>query len=91
MLIIYTHDYCPQDHFLARELADKDVEIEWRDVMNGNPAWQEELRAMARAYLSVPTVVFADGTELVERWPKQVLRKLGLEPKKKGILGRLFG
>lgn len=87
-VIIYTHDYCAHAHLLARALDGIDVEIEWRDIMHGDPTWQDELRNMARGYLSVPTVVFEDGTVMVEPWPAQVLGKLGVE--RQGFFSRVF-
>ena len=55
----------------------------------GDPKWQEELKSIARGYLSVPTVVFGDGTVLVEPWPQEVMNKLGVQ--EPGFLKRLFG
>lgn len=88
-LIVYGHDYCAQATMLARTLNDHDIEHEWRDIKRGDPAWSEELRALARGNLSVPTVIFPDGSVLVEPWPRDVLKKLGV--KKSGFLDRLFG
>ncbi len=88
-LIIYTHDYCPQSHMLADALEEVSVEIEWRDVRMGDPKWQEELKSIARGYLSVPTVVFGDGTVLVEPWPQEVMNKLG--DREPGFLKQVFG
>lgn len=88
-LVIYTHDYCPQSHMLADALKEVSVEIEWRDVRVGAPKWQEELKSIARGYLSVPTVVFGDGTVMVEPWPQEVMNKLGVQ--KAGFLKRVFG
>jgi hypothetical protein len=73
---------------LAKELKKYEIEHEWRDVREGKPEWQDELRALARGYLSVPTVVFPDGTVMVEPPPKEVLRKLGVN--KKGLIDRLM-
>lgn len=88
-LIVYGHNFCAQAGMLSRTLIDYDVDHEWRDIRNGDPAWQAELRALARGHLSVPTVIFPDGTVMVEPWPKQVLEKLGIQ--KSGFINRLFG
>ena len=53
------------------------VEYEWRGVMTGEPRFQDELRQLARGYLSAPTVIFPDGTVMVEPRPDDVLDKLG--------------
>jgi hypothetical protein len=44
--------------------------------MEGNPDYKNELRLLARGYLSVPTVVFPDGEVMVEPNPKEVLARL---------------
>ena len=88
-LIVYGHNFCAQAGILSKALIDYDIDHEWRDIRNGDPAWQDELRALARGYLSVPTVVFPDGTVMVEPWPKEVLKKLGI--KESGFLDRLLG
>ena len=61
---------------LAEALAGHQIEHEWRDVMEGEPGFRDELRQLARGYLSVPTLVFPDGTVLVEPLPRDVLERL---------------
>lgn len=75
-LIVYGHDYCPLARMLKRALAEHQIDHEWREVDNGSPHFQDELRQLARGYLSVPTVVFPDGAVMVEPYPEEVLRKL---------------
>lgn len=86
-LVVYGHDYCTQAWWLKRELAANDVPHEWRDVLRGDPQYQTELRALARGNLSVPTVVFPDGSVLVEPYPNDVLDRLGIE--RPGLLDRV--
>lgn len=76
LLIVYGHDHCPQARLLFKALAENRVEHEWRDVLKGEPRFKDELRQLARGYLSVPTVVFPDGSVMVEPWPDEVLKKL---------------
>lgn len=52
------------------------IDFEWRDIADGEPAYREELKPLARGYLSVPTLVFPDGEVMVEPDPKRVLEKL---------------
>ena len=75
-LIVYGHKYCGQARLLVTELDEKKIPYEWRDVRNGDPVFQEELKKLAHGYLSVPTVVFPDGSVLIEPWPKAVLERL---------------
>ena len=86
-LIIYGHDYCPQAQLLVAALSKYQVDYEWRDIMQGEPHFQDELRQLANGHLSVPTLIFPDGTVMVEPWPGKVLKKLGL--KKEGLIDRL--
>ncbi len=75
-LIVYGRHSCGKAHWLSEVLRDNRVEYEWRDITLGDPQFQIELRALANGNLSVPTVVFADGTVMVEPRPDQVLSKL---------------
>ena len=88
-LIVYGHDYCGQAQMLARMLDEHEIDHEWRDVAQGDPAYQDELRELANGNLSVPTVIFPDGTVMVEPWPNQVLDYLGHE--RPSFLDKLFG
>ena len=87
-LIVYGHHYCGSALLLARALAEHHIDHEWRDVADGEPRFKGELRQLARGYLSVPTVVFPDGTVMVEPWPDDVLSKLSL--RQPGLIERLF-
>ncbi len=75
-LIVYGHDYCGLARMLAEALAEHRIDHEWRDVMTGEPRFRDELRQLARGYLSVPTVIFPDGAVLVEPWPDDVLKRI---------------
>ena len=87
-LIVYGHNYCLQAQLLVTELTKRQVDYEWRDVVKGPVRYQQELKELANGHLSVPTVIFPDGTKMVEPWPGQVLKKLGL--KRKGFGERLL-
>ncbi len=78
-LVVYGHNYCPQAKFLAVALEKHNVSYEWRDVMRGEPSYRDELRQLANGNLSVPTLIFPDGTVMIEPWPGKVLKKLGLK------------
>ena len=88
-VIVYGHTRCGLSNIIARTLKNNEIEHEWRDILVGDPAWKDELKNLARGYLSVPTIVFPDGSVLVEPSPKQLLEKLGQKPK--GIVTRLLG
>ena len=75
-LIVYGHNFCGLVRMLADALAEHHIEHEWRDVRDGEPRFRDELRQLARGYLSVPMVIFFDGTVMVEPRPEDVLGKL---------------
>ncbi|MBI1802654.1 MAG: glutaredoxin [Chloroflexi bacterium] len=86
-LIIYGHHFCPQALALKSALDKYRAEYEWRDVLRGDARFRVELAQLARGYLSVPTVVFPDGTVMVEPWPDSVLDKLNIQ--RPGLLEQL--
>ncbi len=75
-LIVYGHHACSLALKLEEVLNQRRVDFEWRDVHQGEPRFRDELRRLARGHLSVPTVVFPNGTVLVEPRPGDVLRRL---------------
>ncbi len=75
-LIVYGRHSCGRSHWLYEELLENHIDFEWRDIVMGEPRYRDELQALARGYLSVPTVVFPDGSVMVEPRPDQVLARL---------------
>jgi len=87
-LIVYGHNYCSQASWLKSVLRKNNVQYEWRDIMSGEPDYADELRSLTGGYLSVPTLIFPDGTVMIEPWPGQVLKVLGLQSP--GFFARLI-
>ncbi|MGB0389494.1 MAG: glutaredoxin domain-containing protein [Ardenticatenaceae bacterium] len=79
-LIVYGHDYCPLAATLKNKLHAHEIEHEWRDIQKGQAHFRDELKELANGNLSVPTVIFPDGTVMVEPYANDVLDKLG-EPR----------
>jgi mycoredoxin len=75
-LIVYGHEFCPDVFRLQRVLEQEGIAYEWRNIADGDPHWRDEVRMLAKGYLSVPTVVFPDGQVLVEPTPGEVLARL---------------
>ena len=75
-LIVYGHKYCAGALYLEGYLNRNGIAFEWCDIAEGNPHFKDELRLLARGYLSVPTVVFPDGEVPVEPNLKEVLARL---------------
>lgn len=88
-IIVYGHNRCGLSKIIARTLQTNEIDHEWRDILQGDPAWKDELKKLARGYLSVPTIVFPDGSVLVEPSPKKLMEKLGQKPK--GFFDKLLG
>jgi mycoredoxin len=90
-LIVFGHDNCGLSRWLAQELEHEQIAHEWRDVLKGDPRFKEELKELAHGYLSVPTVVFPDGTVMIEPRPDEVMSRLrGPNQRRPSWLERLF-
>ena len=50
------------------------IPYEWRDIREGDPVYQDELRELTDGNLSVPTVILPSGTVLIEPLPRKVLK-----------------
>ena len=87
--VVYGDEFCPSASRLKQELQNRKISFEWRDVYR-DPNYQPELKKLARGNLSVPTVVFPDGTVMVEPSTSAVLNKLNPQQSSPGILSRLF-
>ncbi|HUN24283.1 MAG TPA: glutaredoxin domain-containing protein [Anaerolineales bacterium] len=80
-LVVYGHENCTQATSLRTVLNNYGVEFQWKDV-HASEMFADELRLLARGYLSVPTVIYPDASVDVEPFPRQVLRKLKIEVEK---------
>ena len=70
-LLVYTTATCGHCWSLKRWLTGE--RIAFREIeITDDPAAQQVVRTAANGYMSVPTVVFPDGTVLVEPSPAQV-------------------
>ncbi len=64
-LTVYTTKWCADCHFTKRLLKEWDVPYREVDIAEDDDA-RAFVRRAARGFLSVPTLVFADGRVLVE-------------------------
>jgi len=87
-LVVYGRDSCPQSRMLHNSLDRESIVYEWRDITTGEKRYQDELRELTGGNLSVPTVIFADGSVMIEPWPKEVLNRYRHRPK--GILAKIM-
>ncbi len=72
-LIVYGHEYCADAIYLQGFLNRNAITYEWRDIEKGDPRFKDELRSLARGYLSVPTVIFLMERCWWSRIPKRSL------------------
>jgi len=75
-IIIYGHRFCSQANILRETMDQYQISYEWRDIREGNPVFQDELKELADGNLSVPTVILPGGTVLIEPLPRQVIKLL---------------
>jgi glutaredoxin-like protein len=77
---VYGAEWCPDCHRSKRFLEQRKVPFEWIDV-DQNPDAQEYVRQVNQDRLIIPTVVFPDGSVLVEPSNSELARKLrGSQP-----------
>ena len=74
-LVVYTTATCGHCWSLKRWLKGEHIAFREIDITD-DPAAQQFVRTAANGYMSVPTVVFPNGTVLVEPSPAQVLASL---------------
>ena len=75
-LVVYGHKSCADAIYLEGYLNRNGISYEWRDIVEGDPDFKNELSLLARGFLSVPTVVFSVGEVMVELNPKEILARL---------------
>ena len=86
-ITLYTSRWCAHAVSVELFLQMNDISVE-RISIDGDPEAREELIALNGGYASVPTLVFPDGSRLVEPSHAELRHKLNLEPPP-GLLERL--
>ena len=76
-VIVYAADWCSDCWRTKRFLAKHRVEYEWVDIEQ-NPEARTYVERVNNGNRSVPTIVFADGSILVEPTNAELAAKLGL-------------
>jgi glutaredoxin-like protein len=79
-ITVYGTTWCPDCTRSKRCLERNGIAYEWRDIEK-NAADREYVVKVNRGKRSVPTIVFADGSVLVEPSDTELEKKLGLRPK----------
>ena len=76
-VIVYAADWCSDCWRTKRFLGEHRVEYEWVDIEH-NPEARTYVERVNNGNRSVPTIVFADGSILVEPTNAELAAKLGL-------------
>ncbi len=75
---VYTSSYCMHSRSVVKFLKKNDIEAEIINI-DGDPQAREHLMALNHGYASVPTLLFADGSQLTEPSSKELYAKFGLQ------------
>lgn len=77
-IIVYGTNWC-LDCFRTKRILDKyKINYQWIDINQEKDA-REFVRDVNHGNLSVPTIVFPDGSTLIEPSGKELINKLNLE------------
>lgn len=74
-IIMYGTSWCGDTRRARKLLEEENIDYEWIDIDQDESAAQY-VKSVANGYRSVPTIVFPDGTILVEPSTNQIREKL---------------
>lgn len=83
---VYTSRYCMHSRAVEKLLRDNEIAARYIRI-DGDEVARENLMALNNGYASVPTLLFADGTQMTEPALGAVRAKLGLPSD--GLLERI--
>lgn len=86
-LILYTSNFCGHARLVERLLDQHEIPATTINI-DRDPAARQSLVALNGGYASVPTIIFPDGSKLIEPPLRQLKARLGIE--EKGTLERLL-
>ena len=78
MLVVYATAWCGDCRRARRFLDEHRVPYRWIDI-DHDPAAEALVRKVNRGNRSVPTLVFPDGSTLVEPGDRDLARQLGIQ------------
>ncbi len=74
-IIMYGTSWCGDTRRAKKIFEEEKIDYEWIDI-DQDEAAADYVKSVANGYRSVPTIVFPDGTILVEPSTKQLREKL---------------
>jgi mycoredoxin len=74
-IIIYCNSWCPSCRITKTIFEEYDVVYEWIDI-DQNPIASKKVEEINKGFRSVPTIIFPDGTVLVEPRRATLISKL---------------
>ncbi len=78
----YGANWCPDCHRAKQFLGEHRIKYQWFDVEQSSEAL-EYVRKINKGKMIIPTILFKDGSTLVEPDNAQLAEKLGLQTKAK--------
>lgn len=88
-ITLYTSKWCAHSRSVERFLVKNQIDVEKISIDGDNQA-RQRLIEMNSGYASVPTLIFDDGTKLIEPSFSELRRKLGLQ-QPPGLVDRVRG
>lgn len=77
IIILYGTSWCGDTRRARSFLAQHQIDYQWVDI-DQDPAAKKLVEEINHGYRSVPTIIFPDGSILVEPSEKQLAEKLGV-------------
>ena len=78
-IIMYGTTWCGDTRRARRIFDDNSIPYTWIDI-DQDPEARKYVESVNRGFRSVPTIIFQDGSMLVEPSMSELRKKVGLEP-----------
>ncbi len=78
-ITVYGTSWCGGSRRAKRMLDNDNIPYQWIDIDNDKES-QSFVEKINNGYRSVPTIIFPDGSKLVEPSDEELAKKLGITP-----------
>ncbi len=76
-LVVYGATWCPDARRSRKFLDDKGIAYQWIDI-DADPAAKDYVKKVNNGSVIIPTILFEDGSTLVEPSNEELAQKLGV-------------
>jgi glutaredoxin-like protein len=76
-LVVYGATWCPDARRSRKFLDDKGIAYEWIDI-DQDPAGKDYVKKVNNGKVIIPTILFEDGSTIVEPSNEELAEKLGI-------------